>query len=96
MANGGHELAFGIHVAHELVGFRMAADVVRRITAGHHYAIEIGRSGVFIGKLALHRVAQLAGVGLAPFGAHRDYGSSGLLEAEQRIPDFHFLVHLVD
>ena len=34
-------------------------------------------------------------IGLAGFGANRDYGGSGFLKAEQRVPDFHFLVQLV-
>ncbi len=95
VADGGHEFALRIHFLHELVGLRMAADMIRRIAPGHYHAIEIGSLGVIIGNLAFHRVAQFAAVGLARFGANRDYRGSGLLEAEQRVPNFHFLVHVV-
>jgi hypothetical protein len=42
MADRGDEFASRIHVMHELIGFGMAPDVIWRVAAGHHNAVEIG------------------------------------------------------
>jgi hypothetical protein len=72
VADRGDEFASRIHVMHELIGFGMAPDVIWRVAARHHNAVEIGGVDVIVRKLAFDRVAQLASVRLASLCADRE------------------------
>src|SRR5215471_798518 len=95
VADRGDQFALAIHVGDELVGFRMAADVVGGISARDHHAIEISGIGFIVGELALHWIAEFAGVGFARLRSNDDDGCARLLETEQRVPDFHLLIQVI-
>src|ERR1700722_19244836 len=65
MADRRDQFPFGIHIAHELIGLRMAADVIGRIAAGNHPAIVVARIGLIVGESALSRITKLAGIRFA-------------------------------
>ncbi len=72
----------GIHIVHELIRLGVAANMVGRITAGDHHAIEIRGPRVIVRELRFHRVAEFAAVSFACFGADGYHRGARLLKAE--------------
>ena len=96
MADGSDQLALSVDAGDELVGFGMAADVVWGEASGGDDAVEIVWIDVLVAKLGDAGISQFAGVGFAGLGTDRDHFDARFLQAIERIPNLHFLVHLVD
>src|SRR5262249_38988198 len=75
---------------------RCTADEVRGEAAGDHDDVKIIGPDLLGTLVRLRRVAELAGVGLARFGADESDLAAGFLQAVKGVPDLHLLVLLLD
>ena len=87
---------WALSLMHESQGLRVATDVIGRIAAGRHHAIEIGGPHLAVRLVGPYGIAELAGIDLTGFGAHGHHLGAGFLKTKVRIPDFHLLVHVID
>ncbi len=81
---------------HEPVGLGVAADVVGRIPAGHDHAVELRGRDFVVGLVAVDRISQLAGIGRSRRSADGDHVRARFAQPVERIPDFHFLINVID
>src|SRR5262249_25285429 len=96
VADAGDNLALLSHRADQPNHRLAATHMIRRIPSGYDEDIEVVGGDVAGGLFALSRGAELAGGVLTCLGTDERYFATGLAQAINRVPHFHFLIQLFD
>jgi regulator of sirC expression with transglutaminase-like and TPR domain len=96
VTNGRDELALRPQLPNEIDGERVAANEVRREASGGDHPIEILGPRDVVRDVGLARVAEFALVSFARDCPYGDDFRARFAQPIERIPNFHFLVQLID
>ena len=90
------KLAGFVDLANKVQSLLMTPNVIRSISARNHDAVVVRGAHFIVGFVGFAGVSEFAGVGLAGGSADGDDFRTSFLQAVNRVPDFHLLVHVVD
>lgn len=96
MADGGNHLACSVDVTHEFHCAGVTSNMIRSVAARDNHAIEFGGLDAVVRLLRFAGVAEFTGVGLTGNCANSDDLGTGFLQAVNGVPNFHFLIYVVD